>query len=213
MKNRTKEKKRSQIERWRRAVFWIATEGKNTTETLYFNHFNKIQSEFHIRFTLGRYTDCRNMALVLEKTIKSADFDADLGDKGFCVFDLDIAADKSKILQILIKENAKGHMEFILSNPCFEVWFLCHFGYSTRVFESGDAVISALRKKVRNYTKNADVFPLIYSKTKEAIENAERLAKHHKEQGYDRGSIHANPFTEVYKIVRFLAATASPPAS
>ena len=63
------------------------------------------------------------------------------------VFDLD--ADESKVLQLNeAKEKAeKKNISIVSSNPCFEVWYLEHFGYTTKPFESSAAVIKEVKKR------------------------------------------------------------------
>jgi len=72
-------------------------------------------------------------------------------DMAFVVPDSD-RSDRKKIINRL-----SGNPLFIVSNPCFEVWFLLHFGYSTHAFQNNDEVLRNLRKKLPGHKKSLDV--------------------------------------------------------
>ena len=62
--------------RKRQAIILISTEGKNQTETNYFNGFSN--RKVHIHFATGRFTDPVNMVKKLSSEIKNKGFNRDL---------------------------------------------------------------------------------------------------------------------------------------
>ena len=83
------------------------------------------------------------------------------------------------------------------------LWFILHFGYTSKQFQSNEEVLRELRKNIPDYEKSADVFSCVQDKTEKAIQNAKRLEQFHAEN-QDRRGIECNPGTEVYKIVEKL---------
>jgi hypothetical protein len=92
--------------------------------------------------------------------------------------------------------------------PCFEIWLLLHFVYTTKAFGSTGAsgsicasVIKELKKKGRipDYEKGAkDIFPQLMAKLSDALVHAARLEQHWKEAGCD------NPSTQMHILVNYL---------
>ena len=90
----------------------------------------------------------------------------------------------------------------IASNPCFEVWFMCHFGYSTKQYISSDELLKDLCKKIKGYAKSRDdIYDLLLPKLDEAIKNAKKLERFNIEAGRKQHTFDFQPSTEVYKIV------------
>jgi len=124
----------------------------------------------------------------------------------YCVFDrdkhttYDATIDKVRSTRLKI-----GHsMEAITSIPCFEIWMLLHFTYTTRSFcaagnDSNCAlVMSDLKKYIPGYEKGAtDVF-IGDDRLEAAIKRAKQLEEFHLTSGTD------NPSTMIYKLVEHL---------
>ena len=182
----------------------FAVEGKNKTERIYFSRFNSIQDEFTIHFAPGNHTDPQNMCDMLLKQMQKMDFDDAMGDRAFCVFDLNADVSKEHSARDIIGKSRKNNFDCIVSNPCFEVWYLCHFEYSTKYLKDSGAAIGNLQKSISRYTKDMDIFAAINTKTSDAIRNAKKLTKFHKNQGRFPGDANANPLTEAYKAIELL---------
>mgnify|MGYP000019962442 CR=1 FL=1 len=95
------------------------------------------------------------------------------------------------------------------SNPCFEVWMLLHFGYTTAEMTSAEALAktdAAFRRELnRPYSKTAmDLFEELRSRMHPAEANAERLMKWHKEQGVALPS-GMNPCTAMPELITMLS--------
>ena len=92
-----------------------------------------------------------------------------------------------------------GRLFPITSIPCFEVWLLLHYRYSTAPYQSCDKVIRELRTHLENYQKGSgNVFQRTCDLIDVATANAERLARDNDASQSD------NPATEVHKLVKYL---------
>ena len=118
----------------------------------------------------------------------------------WCVFDRD---DHLKIHEAHVRARDCGiHVAF--SNPCFELWFLAHFRYSTAHVERDDAE-RELRSRMPQYTKSTDVYEALVSRQQAAFGHAARLRKHHADVNEGRPG---NPSTSVDLLVQELNALA-----
>ena len=145
-------------------------------------------------------TDPEGMLKAIQTRWNELGLDARKGDKAYIVLDLDCDQNKANLIK-RIQKNSK-ETQFIISNPCFEVWFLLHFRYSTKQYLSGDAVIKDLKTFVPEYKKNLDISEQLDSSRAVAMENAEKLHKYFNELGYDWPSNNCNPRTDVDIIVK-----------
>jgi len=75
------------------------------------------------------------------------------------------------------RTNKEIGIEFIVSNPSFEIWFLLYFKYSTKQYLTSKDVESELKRIILNYEKNKDYFEVCKEKTQDAIRNSKRLAE------------------------------------
>ena len=94
------------------------------------------------------------------------------------------------------------------SNPCFEVWMLLHFGYTTAEMTSAEAIAKtddAFRKYLKRPYKKSDtkLFENLSGQLIDAIPNAERLNGWHEERCMTNPSV-MNPGTHLYEIVNTL---------
>jgi len=146
-------------------------------------------------------------------------------DEGYCVFDRDSHQTYEEALEKISHDNIRLKKEndklkrkerretpvklhAITSNPCFEVWLLLHYGYTTKPFDSSytggsrcESVIKELRKKgcIPDYEKGAaDIFSKTEKLLETALVNAEKLEKFHETSGTD------NPSTQVHILVKKL---------
>ena len=143
--------------------------------------------------------------------------DAQMGDsfdQVFCVFDRDAHPTFSQAVQ-RTRELASNGKPFkaITSTPCFEFWFLLHFGYSDAPFARagkksvGDVVVSHFKTKagLTQYGKaQRGMAAQLQGKLAAATQHAAKL-RHSatKTQIYDP-QIHANPWTNVDELVQHI---------
>lgn len=201
----TEQKKRGRLTRKRKKIILIGVEGANKTEKNYFQGFNRRHGEYVVRFARGNDTD----PLIILKSVyiaaqKDEELRFDEGDRAFCVVDTDVDCVKQRQINEAVKYSKNKNVEVILSNPCFEVWLLQHFKYSSKSFSSNEAVIEELKKYIPTYKKSSDVFESLLPFLKSAIDNAKKLEVYHKDAGHRAKSIERNPSSEVYKIVNLL---------
>ena len=202
MVRRIKKVTKDRATRKRKKIIVLGAEGLNKTEFLYFRELEKKQSQYHFIFALGNETDPVRIVKNTAKKAKDEALQYNQGDMAFSVFDLDV--NETKYIQLeTAKTNAnKMNIGIITSNPCFEVWYLEHFGFSTKPFLNSNAVVKELEKKMPGYQKNRCDFDILFPHTEAAIKNSEMLEKYH--VGNNETYELANPRTDVYKIVRIL---------
>jgi hypothetical protein len=138
----------------------------------------------------------------IEAYAKEPDFDAI-----YCVFDRDkhvtYDAALDKVRSIRLKRGATLHA--VPSIPCFEIWLLLHFIYTTRPYEAAldesncALVIADLRRYIPEYDKGSrDFMAYLEGKVDNAIARAKQLEQFHETSGTD------NPSTKIHILVEYL---------
>ena len=202
---RPQQKKREKVSKQRKKVILIGTEGKNKTEKQYFTSLVKdCGAEYSVRFAKGNYTDPNGILQMVVNGIEEYDLKLAAGDTAYCVFDTDTDVSKQEEIDKAVQKALKKRIKPVLSNPCFEVWFLQHFRKSTRQFGSNAEVLDELEKYIKGYEKNRNVYGELKEMMPQAIENAKLLEQHHNEQERQKYNISRNPSTLVYEIVEQL---------
>ena len=194
------EKKRNSFTKTPKPLLLLIAEGRNVTETQYFRQFQLRHSTFNIKIlTPGSATDPERMLETLERFWKKHDMSSARGDQGFVVLDLDCNEKKARLIKKL--ENGSQIARFIVSNPCFEVWFVLHYRYSTHVYSDGNEVIKDLRRYIPEYQKNTDVTEALSGRLDTAMENACKLVEHYEKMDCQWPSDRCNPRTDVPGII------------
>jgi hypothetical protein len=134
-------------------------------------------------------------------------------DRVYCVFDRDGHANYDEAVR-RVRESAAGRTGKLLavtSWPCFELWLLLHFRYSTAAFvatgrqSSCDKAVSELKGHLPKYAKG---YRSAYAETahllETAIEHGKRLERHCLECGA------ANPATKVHVLIEYLIGLKKP---
>ena len=137
----------------------------------------------------------------LIKYMKNEDISKENGDKVYLLIDTDVNENKNDQIEKVKQICDANGIELITSTPTFEVWYLLHFGYMTKVFQSSKQVKQKLQEKIKDYTENFNVYPIINKKTEKAIQNAKKLEKFHLQDEKTLYSDESNPYTSVYKII------------
>ena len=204
MERKAFEKKRGIVTRKRIPVIFLSLEGKNKTETLYFAALHK-ESKYSVRFVPGKKTDVEGMFTDLEKFKRSEQFNYKDGDRAFCLCDADFEADKHRKIVETINANGKSNSVIIVSNPCFEVWYLNHFRYSTKCFCSNDEVIQDLERYINLYDKNRDYYSShLEANTEIAIKNTRKALQHYESLGENIDEITSGSCTQVVSLVEIM---------
>ena len=194
-------KQRNSYRRKRKSIVLLGTEGKNKTETIYFRSVQS--SNYVVQFAPGNYTDPVNIVPSLEQEYKELELDANLGDVAFCLVDSDVNPAKDKQMKKADTETDKVTM--LVSSPCFEVWYLCHFTASSHQYASNDEVLKALKKHIPNYKKGmSEIWSTIGDKTKDAVKHAKQLEKICLSKKLKKHTVSFTPSTEIYKVVELI---------
>ena len=200
MKGYTKKQRGVETRKRNRFVF-IPAEGRNRTETIYFRHLSSRSVRF--KFVSGSNTDPVKMSEDLIKKMQDDGFDAEIGDLAYCLIDGDNYPYKNQQIEQSDSLGNKYGFKVILSNPCFEVWYICHFRCTTKQYASSKEAIEELKKYYPNYSKS-DIelrgFPI--EKLSIAVKNARKLEEwNEKQPGRKKHTVSYLPSTEVFKVI------------
>lgn len=177
------------------------------------------KTEFNYSNDLRRCFRHMGINIILEKPKGSApitlvEFVIDYANKNegidyvFCIFDRDEHASYNEAVERLRSyqspKRAKSKPKFksIVSSPCFEIWPLLHFVFSSKSYSkhgnksASDQVVSDLQEYFPEYSKNIpDLFSKLRPKLKSAVQNAKRLLEHNQKTGSK------NPSTEMHELI------------
>ena len=182
----------------------IICEGTRT-EPQYFSGLRRYLRINKVNFDIHRASGGMDPSAIVKAALKYHGKNPDV-DRIYCVFDRDEHPHFKGVVDQIHAHARNGiPLVSITSMPCFEIWILLHFEYSTREWcRSGDnspcdCVIKKLKTYYPNYEKNdSNLFVDTVSKIRDAKTNAERLEAHHKRTGTD------NPSTEIHKLIAAL---------
>lgn len=179
---------------------WIFCEGK--TEKNYFYKLKQEEriSRLDIRVIKSGNTDAKGIVNYTFKFIK-ARRDFEEGDLVCCVFDRDQNSNTQlRQAEKLAKEN---NILITFSNPSFEYWFLCHFGYFPERYETRELISKITEKANFTYVKkDSEIFLKTKNKIENAIENARKIRDKHIEENIKLISRESNPLTLVFKLIQ-----------
>lgn len=190
--------------RIRKPIIALVCEGRNKTETNFFNHFNKRDNAFILKIIPSESTDPQNMIKKAKQKIQELELDNKIGDRMFCLIDIDLSKNHCDIVQKekQSKCNKKCKVEFILSNPCFEIWFLYYFTQYPKIENSSKNVKVQLKQYVPEYNENFDIYEKYNLKEKHSIAiNHSTLRQQLDEK---RDLIDRNPYTEVPDLLEII---------
>jgi len=188
----------------RNPVIVLICEGRNKTESKFFNHFIKRENPYNLKIIPSEATDPKSMAKKARHIIEEMQLDNKLGDRVFCLVDLDLSLSQfQKVEEEKGKIKKKCQVEFILSNPCFEVWLLYYFTKHPKPENSSHKVKEQLKKYVPQYTESFDIVKEcgLQNKYGIAINNSDL-----KNQMYDEEQcvLDKNPYTEISDLLDIL---------
>jgi len=122
----------------------------------------------------------------------------------YCV--IDVEAPKAKSLPRAVNKAKDNKLDVILSNPCFEYWYILHFRKTSKPFNTSRDVKSALRQEHSAYSEcDTTIFNVVYPKTSDAIKHSKEVLKEQHNDAEDLSN--CNPSTHVHKIVEYLQNT------
>ncbi|HML75633.1 MAG TPA: RloB family protein [Anaerohalosphaeraceae bacterium] len=107
------------------------------------------------------------------------------------------------VLSYIAPKDVQTKLQLILSNPCFEFWYILHFEKTCRAFALNAEAISSLKRHIPQYDKGNKTIPeQLYNKTATAINNSKLVLKEKNQRDEDLRN--CNPSTHVHKIVQYL---------
>lgn len=196
--------KRGQKPRKIKPVILIITEGSQT-EPRYFEHYRnrQINIDIHVVGSSSSAAKTDYISLIRKATEyqKKNQLSVSNGDAIWIVADGDVnyhnpdpVNSKDRMLSDVRKIANANNIRIVISNPCFELWFLLHFQYTTKFFQDYSAVRTALVSYLPNYDKSRDVYAQLSEYTAVAIRNAKRIEQSHIQNGsnipFELKSIH-----------------------
>ena len=124
----------------------------------------------------------------------------------YCVIDVEAPTPHESLANAVSKAK-DNKLEVILSNPCFEYWYILHFRKTSAPFSRSRDAKSALRQQHPAYSESdTTIFNVVYPRRKTAIKNSKEVLR---EQHNDAEDLrNCNPSTHVHKIVEYLQNTA-----
>ena len=181
----------------------VVTEGEKT-EPIYFNALRKAERIITAKLEVCCSEYGSNPLSVVDYAIdlKRENLRANKRDGEpkydviYCVIDRD---DHERYHEAISKAKGNG-IEVIRSIPCFEFWYLLHFGYTSRSYDKRNILYSRLKSLIGSYEKSDSVYLLLRDKIDKAILNAQRLRVEHSKV-LDLEKEHPNPYTEVDLLV------------
>ena len=196
----------------------ILGEGEKTEP----NYFREMRDDLQLNPRNIQVLDCgggRDPNTLVDKALEAYEKDPET-DRIFLVFDRDNHTTYDKALERVAAYARRKRnpipLVAITSTPCFEVWLLLHFQYTTRPFDYAvgpnmkgkkrsacDDVVGLLKRHLPKYEKKDQS---IYGQTKglldQAMVNAECLTRHNRATGT------VNPSTRVHRLAAYLTAIA-----
>ena len=128
-------------------------------------------------------------------------FDSDYGDLAFCFIDLDCNRNKEQQIRKAAELAADKDIYLIVSNPCFELWYICHFTSSPKNYTESKDLLKDMTKYIKGYSKSKEgIYATIKDKIDTAIKNAKNLEKRAIANGYTIHTTDFSPTTDAYRI-------------
>lgn len=182
----------------RKPIILMVCEGRNQTERLYFSHFIQRNSPYSLKIINSEATDCASMARKASRLFIDYQMDKTLGDRAFCLIDLDLQSEK-EILLSKLKAKYKN-IEFIVSNPCFEIWLMYYFTADPPVKQSSRMVKEYMNTYVCDYTESTDIISKCSLQDDYAVA-INRSENKNKTYAADTPLADKNPYSEVQNAV------------
>ncbi len=201
MRRKIQLKKRKENLKRELKLFLIVCEGEKTERT-YFKEFRRRNNGIRIEVPNCSFKDPLNLTKFAKKMKSAYDIDLKRGDMICCVFDVD--NNKNDMIKKAKRDADSNNIDIILSNPCFELWYLLHFEFSTAHMSTNQVFQQLKRKYIPDYQKNQSYFNRLKLHLSRAIENAQKLNSFHEKNLTPLFSTESNPSTQVFKLVQHI---------
>ncbi|MBW8015353.1 MAG: RloB domain-containing protein [Planctomycetes bacterium] len=191
-----------------KTVLIVCEDAKSSTD-----YFKKLRSKLNIKPVKVEVcgeecgSDPRSVVNYANKR-KDAAVISPVGDKydeTFCVIDID--KHQADNLNAAIQKARDNDIDLIISNPCFEYWYVLHFKKTGSAYnhhrdaqrEFRDILRLEFNDKRYEYNKSGcQFFNIIYPKTGTAIDNSRSILKSQHKGETDLSK--CNPSTHVHRI-------------
>lgn len=184
----------------------IVCEGSKTEP----NYFNELKDHYEIDTANIRISgECGSDPVSVvkhgEELFREAARTTEPFDKVYCVFDRDKHQNFDEAVSLLRSLKPVNVFKEIISTPCFEVWFILHFVYTSAPFESvglkscGARALEELEKYWPGYAKGIGGS---FGHLLDQIETAKAFSARLLVESERVGSI--NPLTTVHELVSYL---------
>jgi len=148
----------------------IITEG--LTEKKYLSHLKRRDAGFVVHVIESPRKDALSIVNHCKKEVSNRGLSTKRGDRLFCVIDVDYNSEQK--LMRAIETARRNKIDVILSNPCFEVFFLYHFMENVPSFSTPDEAVDLLKKYIPDYSKDNDYWHPLYDKQEAALRRVSR---------------------------------------
>ena len=148
----------------------IVTEG--LTEQKYLNHLKKRDAGYIVQVVESPRKDAISVVNHCKKEISNRGLSLKRDDEAYCVFDVDYNTEQN--LMKAINNAHRNKMKVILSNPCFEVFFLYHYMDSVPSFSTPDEAVDLLKKFIPDYSKEKDYWHQLHDRQEGALKRVSR---------------------------------------
>lgn len=183
--------------------------GEGVTEYNYFNDMRRFFRGKELNIILRKPSGSAPISIV-DSALDFCEGNEDI-HYVFCVFDrdehpsFDAALDKLRRYQSSISAKSRPVFKAITSVPCFEIWLIIHFIYSTKSYarsgskSPGDNVYDNLLKEFPDYSKTmTNLFVKLKPKLDIALVNAKKLATFNEQHST------TNPSTNMHNLIEFI---------
>jgi hypothetical protein len=183
------------------ARFVVITEGQRTEPRYLAELQDHVNAVVTIRTEAPNSDPVRLAALAVERLKAARKVQAlEKNDEFWCFLDVDDYGDQIARAREVARN---GRVHVAVSNPCFEVWLLAHFRFTSAPL-TRPQLAKALADHLPGYSAKSKgfdlgVLPPLYS---QASANAQRLEAHHEAAGNERG---ADPSSEVHLFMTSVA--------
>ena len=179
-------------------VTYIFCEGEKT-EPIYFARWRERGISLHI--IPVSHTDPMGIVNDAKQKMSERSFEPSQGDSVWCIYDVDANSDDA--LEKAFSLARRNGYKIVISNPCFELWYILHFELPGRSLTSAEAQ-ALLSKLIPGYSKSVDVFEQLESIRAKAMSNAARLKEKYGETFKPMAERDCNPFTNADVLVQTL---------
>ena len=146
---------------------FILTEGE--TERIYLNHLKQRGSNFSLHIQVFGGSNPLKMVKRCKALFKKRGMSVRGGDYAFCVMDADYCT--SDDFRTAFEYANKNDIRIIVSNPCFEVFFLMHYTDSIPDITPKEIKIE-ISKYIEGYRETGDYWDLLLDKQSMALKRS-----------------------------------------